>query len=247
MSINVQYQNVSTVLTDAQVAAIMAAVMHQVAEDVAPYWGCQRLEMIFVPKAQAMEPKFFQFLVADDSNQADALGYHQTTPAGWPIGFAFAKTTIEAKDNPSVTISHELLEMVGDPLIDQACQWADNPNALFLSQELCDPVEDDSIAYLKDGIMVSDFVTPAYFVPGEAGPYDFRSVLTAPNTLAVGGYQLQWTPAGGWTQTFADDKARRRPSSVGHSRRQRRIMGRRNWLKSSPTLETDRHSLKGVR
>ena len=233
MAIRVQYQNISTVLTYEQVTAIMGAVMHQVAEDVAPLWGCQRLEMIAVPKGASMTPDFFQFLIADTSDQADALGYHETTSAGWPIGYAFAKSTIAAGDNPSVTISHELLEMIGDPLIDQACQWADLPNAVFLSQELCDPVEDDSIAYSKDGILVSDFVTPAYFVPGEAGPYDFKGILKAPNTLAVGGYQLVWTPTKGWDQQFADMKARTRPVAMRFSRRQRRLNGKQNWKRSS--------------
>ena len=69
--------------------------------------------------------------------------------------------------------------MIGDSLIDQANKWSDPPNPLFLAQELCDPVEDDSLAYSKNGVMVSDFVTPKYFVPGSAGPWDFGEHLSA--------------------------------------------------------------------
>jgi hypothetical protein len=71
---------------------------------------------------------------------------------------------------PTVTISHEVLEMTGDALIDQSNQWPDLLNALFLVQELCDPFENDSLAYDKNGVKVSDLVRPTYVVPSSGRP-----------------------------------------------------------------------------
>jgi hypothetical protein len=39
-----------------------------------------------------------------------------------------------------VTISHEIIEMVADPMLDQYRSWGDAPDASRLSLELCDPV-----------------------------------------------------------------------------------------------------------
>lgn len=225
MAIVIQWQNISSVLSDAQCAVIMAAVQAQSAQDVAPYWGIQSVSFTHVPKGTSMNPHQWQFVIADTSDQAGAAGYHETTSGGEPIGYAFAKTTQEAGMNPSVTISHEALEMLGDALIDQSNQWADNPSAVFLAQELCDPVEDDSLGYMKNGVLVSDFVTPAYFISGSVGPWDFMKHLKAPNSLAVGGYQSLWTPKHGWTENFADGEAKGRAALVSrHSRSKRRMV-----------------------
>lgn len=230
MAIIIQIQNISTVMTDAQVQTVLDAVTHQVAEDAAPYWGNQQVAFTIVAKVCAMNPKIFQFVIADTSDQTGAAGYHETTAAGEAIGYAFAKTTLDAGMHPSVTISHEILEIVGDPLIDQSNQWSDLPTALFLGQELCDPVEDDSLGYEKNGVLVSDFVTPAYFVPNSTGPWDFKAHLKAPNTLAPGGYQLNWDPTHGWQQVLAKTAngqlGKRALMLSPFSRRARRMTGR---------------------
>jgi hypothetical protein len=225
MAISIQVQNISTVMADDRVEAVLNAVTAQVAEDVAPVWGNQSVVFSLIPKDAKFSPGRWRFVVADSSDQAGAAGYHQTN-SGEPIGYAFAKTTIDAGMNPSVTISHEILEMIGDALIDQANQWSDLPNALFLAQELCDPVEDDSLAYDKAGVKVSDFVTPAYFIPQSDGPWDFRNSLRSPNTLAVGGYQLTWDPTNGWQQKLPASGAKGRAAAQFahiYSRRVRRL------------------------
>jgi hypothetical protein len=66
-------------------------------------------------------------------------------------------------------------------------------------------VEDDSIAYMKDGVLVSDFVTPAYFFESKDTKYDFCGRLTGPApALTPGGYLGIYDPATGhWTQVTA--------------------------------------------
>src|SRR6266851_96186 len=115
----IQYQNISTVMTDAQVAAVMSAVAAQANQDFARYWDTELIGFKFVSKDQKMNPASWQFVIADDSTVAGAAGFHETGSGGGPIGFAFAKTTLDAGMKPYVTISHEILEMLGDPYIDR--------------------------------------------------------------------------------------------------------------------------------
>jgi hypothetical protein len=241
--IRIAWQNISTTLTDAQCAAIMAAVAAQANQDFARYWDTGAIDFAFVPKSKSMDPKAYQFVIADDSTQAGAAGFHEVGSGGGPIGFAFALTTQQAGMHPSVTISHEILEMLGDPYIDQAAQWADLPNALFLAYEVGDPVEDDQFGQIKDGILLSDFVFPSYFVQGSAGPWDLMRKLTGPwnNTnMLPGAYQSTWDPTNGWQQIFPARKARlgrnlpRYASPL--SRRARRMTPPHKRLRSNPRI-----------
>jgi len=228
----IQYQNISTVMTDAQVAAVMSAVAAQANQDFARYWDMELIGFKFVSKDQKMNPASWQFVIADDSTVAGAAGFHETGSGGGPIGFAFAKTTLDAGMKPSVTISHEILEMLGDPYIDQTAQWSDLPNALFLAYEACDPVEDDTQGQIKHGMMLSNFVLPAYFVPGSKGPWDLMRKLSGPwNPAAMlpGAYQATWDPGHGWQQVFpaqylgfAHNRTGRALIETPHSRRARR-------------------------
>lgn len=237
-SLEIQVKNISTVMTDAQLATILSAVEAQVAEDVAQYWNCRRVSLNLVPKGVKLDQHMYQFIVADSSDQAFAAGYHETTVAGEPIGYAFVQTTIQAGMIPSVTISHEILEIIGDPLIDQSCMWMDIPHAQFLAQELCDPVEDDMFGYRKNGVFVSDFVTPEYFVINGRGPWDFQRHLSGPwdpNNMLSGAYQLLWDPGSGWQQVFPRNVERsgRALLYTALSRRVRRARQRFSWVRST--------------
>ena len=59
----------------------------------------------------------WQLIILDDSDQADALGYHELTAAGLPLGKVFAGSDIADGASWQVTASHELLEMLIDPQI----------------------------------------------------------------------------------------------------------------------------------
>ena len=228
MPIQIQVKNISTAMSDRDVQTALTAVEAQVAEDVSPIWFNEPVTLTLVDNTASFSPGAWQFIVADtleqvSQNAPGAAGDHDDE-GGAPVGYAFAQITRDAGMDPNVTISHEVLEMIGDSLIDQCNQWSDIPNALFLAQELCDPVEDDSLAYAKNGVMVSDSVTPQYFVPGSAGPWDFKNHLSAPNTLATGGYQLTWDPTNGWQQQLPGEHATGRAAlATRYSRRIRRM------------------------
>ncbi len=122
--------------------------------------------------------------VADE----DALGYHATTGRGQPIGKVFAKTTIEAGDKWSVTLSHELLELLADPWI-VTCV-VDEKSQRIYSYEVCDATEDDSLGYDISGVRVSDWVLPGYWERDISAryPLSFCGHVHKPFEIAPGGY-----------------------------------------------------------
>lgn len=231
--ITVAIVNPSTVLTDAEVAAVVPALQKQVSNDFASAWGTDA-HLVFVPKGQTPDPAAWQLAILDNSDQAGALGYHDLTSAGQPLGKVFAGTDKQYGYNWTVTTSHELLEMLGDPDIDLCVQGADTQgNPLFYAYEACDAVEADGDGYQIDGVTVSNFVTPAWFTAGEPGPWDHRSLLTGAQQLRPGGYIGVWTPAQGWTQRTADASPGYDTRPAVGSRRERRRHGRAHFVRST--------------
>jgi hypothetical protein len=210
--------NESTVVTDAEATTVAKALHRQVSSDFAPHWGIRANVYHYIHKPP---PTAWVLVILDDSDMADALGYHDVTPAGLPVGKVFARTDMDYWLSWSVTASHELLEMLGDPSCVIASQIADTT---FVAQENCDPVEADRYGYTINGVAVSDFVLPTWFQPGTPGPYDFTGHLTRPLTLLPGGYASVWTPQSGWTQ----HTARGLPGITSRAARARRI-NRRLW------------------
>lgn len=198
--IQLALMNRSTTLKDAEVAAAAPAFDLQIQRDVAPAWGINA-KLTFYAKGQIPPANAWQVLVLDNSDQAGALGYHDLTPAGYPLSKVFAATDKAFKLSWTVTTSHEICEMLVDPDCVLAAQINDTT---FVAYELCDPVEADRFGYLINGVLVSDFVLPSYFQPAAHKPFDFMNRLTRPLTLLPGGYLSLWTPKGGWAQKNAD-------------------------------------------
>jgi hypothetical protein len=223
---NIVLVNESTVLTDAQVQAVVPALQTQASRDFAPAW-LQDASLAFQgAKGGPVAAGAWQIAVLDDSDQAGALGYHDLTPDGLPLSKIFAKSDLQYGTSWTVTLSHELLEMLADPWINRCAQFGDD----FLALEVCDAVEDDSLGYQINGTLVSDFVLPAWFTPGSSGPWDFRSLLAAAGQLLSGGYIGMYVPGQGWTQKTQDRMAFAKRAPVG-SRRERRA-NRAHWHRS---------------
>lgn len=212
--------NESTVLSDALVHSAAACLQAQVSWDYFPIYG-KVAELQFHEKTFALPKGWWQLIFADNSDQAGALGYHETTANGDPIGYVFAKTDIDNGESWTVTASHELLEMLEDPDI-QLVEEQDNADGsyTFRSKELCDVCEDDSLAYrksqadgtyfrLSDGtaFLYSDFVYPAYWNPNTpAGTrLDYGGHITKPLEILPGGYiNILQVPKGfQWNQVNA--------------------------------------------
>jgi hypothetical protein len=195
--------NESTVVSDPQVKQMVDAIQVQVDRDWTPVWGIPA-QLVAVPRGQQPATSMWWQGIFDNADQAGALGYHDLTTAGLPIGKVFAKTTLDAGDLVSVTLSHEVLEMLGDPDINLIVQKGRRGYAY----EVCDAVEDDSLGYDINGVRVSDFVYPQYFETfwkKGATKFDHLGHLKGPlPTLTHGGYigYLDFT-TGQWNQLTA--------------------------------------------
>ena len=228
--------NKSTVLTSDQITPVIAALQKQVDNDFSPIWLCGPVELAATDNGGT-----WQMVVLDNSDQSGALGYHELTADGLPLAKIFAKDDIQYNLSVSVTMSHELLEMLIDPW---ACIASQNQNdGDFYAYEVCDAVEDDSFAYKIDDILVSDFVTPDWFITGK-GPdtqFSFKNNVHAPFTLAKGGYIGKCPSNGSWTQVTDEavsDMLRSENrgalhKSLGHGRFRKRAIGLQNWKKST--------------
>jgi hypothetical protein len=227
--INIVTINESTVIADSDVQAIVAALEKQWNSDLAPVWDLEPATLTFKAKDAAYDPLAWQLVFLDDSDQADALAYHDVTASGMPISKVFVKTIQGDKSSVSVAASHELCEMAVDPTINLAAQ--DNSGS-FWAYEVCDPVEDDEYGYEIDGILVSDFVTPAWFgYPSSTGKQlDFMGHATTPFVILSGGYAQKFT-ASGWQQLTGLGVSKKRALTAPRgSRRERRARGRENWV-----------------
>src|ERR1700682_2686327 len=87
--------NQSTVVTDDQVIPVVGALQKQVTNDFRPIWGIDA-ELQFVPSGAQPPPGTWWLSILDDSDQANALGYHDLTTDGLPIGKVFAGTDLRS-------------------------------------------------------------------------------------------------------------------------------------------------------
>lgn len=204
--IQVQVKNKSSVVSNTDVKRVVAACQRQLDRDFGPAYGI-RASVRFAEASEVLSQYDWQLIVVDDSDTADALGYHETSKNGTPIGYCFAKTTRDNGGNWTVTLSHELLEMVADPEIN-ACMLDESGHKLY-ANEVCDACEDDSLAYVIDGVHVSDFVLPAFWLSSTPthAPLSFTGAVKKPLQILPGGYLAFYdlrNTASGWQQKFAD-------------------------------------------
>jgi hypothetical protein len=239
-NIKISLLNRSTALTDKDVSAALPAFQTQVHRDFAPVWGVDA-DLAFVPSGKQPVAGSWQLGVFDNSDQAGALGYHDLTQDGLPLGKVFAQTDQQYGYKWTVTCSHELLEMLGDPDINlTAFVLQSSTTGRLYAYEVADACEADQYGYQIDGVTVSDFVYPAWFESfrGQGSTqFDYGNHITEPFALLPGGYigVFDVGSGSGWTQITAQGvphEYQMRPR-VG-SRRERRRTPRDQWLKSSP-------------
>jgi hypothetical protein len=238
-TIQISVINESTVLADNDVEPVVAALQRQVADDFCPVWATNA-ELKIVPKSTQPPSGSWWLVLLDDTDQANALGYHDLTSEGLPIGKAFAGSDLKAGTSWTVTASHELLEMLGDPNINLTV-FVQNSNTagILYAYEVCDACEDDSLGYKVDNVLVSDFVYPAWFESFRtegSTQFDRLNKIRNPFELMPGGYigVFNVGSGGGWTQ-----KTDQRPITLLHrggvgTRRERRAIPHDQWINSLP-------------
>jgi hypothetical protein len=219
MTRTIYVSNETTVLTDAQVQEAIAAVQVQITTDFAPIYGLSAT-LVFI---SGEPPSGYEAIhLQDTSPDVDVLGDH-TEDSDVPQGYVYVKTCVEDGEDWRVTLSHEVLEQVADPLVCLGAivsSWQGG-KAAMVAYETADPVEDQS--YLVNGVPVSNFVTPYWFSEDEipaGAKYDFLGKLTDPLTVSSGGYVSYTRNLTSWQEVFGE-KAPRTPTHI-NSRHHRR-------------------------
>ena len=170
--------------------AFVAALNAYVAAAVQPAWNVSaELHVTDGPVAGEWGLVFL-----DNADVPGALAYHDEE-TGAPLAKVFVETIRQANSSLTVAASHELVEMLVDPLC--VCYaTTDTPGTLY-ALEPADPVEDDALGFQVDGFLMSDFVYPAWFDRTAAGHPNVRYdhvgavTLTRPFQVLPGGYVIQ--------------------------------------------------------
>jgi hypothetical protein len=166
--------NFTSTLNDQKAQEAIRAVNRQVIEDFAPIWGYGRLLKLHAVDFDPADPDSLApqkvpadsaMYLVDEASLPGALGFHDLNTRDVPVGFVFVLNP----NDWTVTLSHEVLELILDPTVNIFVPGPDprNPNNIVLhTYEVCDAVE--RISYTIDEIAVSDFLTPSYFTIGDA-------------------------------------------------------------------------------
>ena len=176
-------------LTSAILTQIAGAVASQMNGEVAAEWGCTVSFRIGAADGSDVQPSEIACIIKDSLPEAPgAAAYHDRLPNGTPVSY-FARedytSHMQGALSLSVDLSHECIEIIGDP---GANRWADMAGgSQDCALELCDPVQNQT--YEVNGVSVSDFVTQAYFDPGASGPFDHLGKCPAQGDYS-GGYLI---------------------------------------------------------
>jgi hypothetical protein len=173
----------------ADLARVAAAVQRQISRDFGPIWGIDATVDAF--PALELVPLGYWPVIITHRDLGDDEGFHLTSDRE-PYAI------VEALPGWSLTASHEILEMLADPSGTRTIPTVSpDPDAPFARVEflleICDPCQSADCAYTVNDVLVSDFVTPAFFEPpgrGQAGrppDYSFRGNIEGPQRLARGG------------------------------------------------------------
>ena len=236
-----------TKIADADVLRVVRAINRQLREDFTPQWhwtaqvrleGCSPLNGTQAQNINALRqaPQDLRgdaivYLWDKAADVADALGYHDQNNRGLPYGFVFTDISEKLGEDWSVTLSHEILELVGDANVNSLAAGphpAEPHRVVFHWYEMCDAVQAES--YEIDGVQVSNFVLPLYFTVGEqvGARNDFLNHVRKGKCLKSfgvnpGGYVGFFDPKKGEHDTYvADSHAKRRmriKAGLGRARR----------------------------
>jgi hypothetical protein len=160
-------------ISDEEFQTVIRAVNRQIEGDFAPYWGFgARLRLEGRSEKRPGEHSLADMrgdavLYVWDHVDPAAQGYHETNDQGIPYGYVFLDLSAALEEPWSVTLSHEALELIGDP---ENNLFAAGPHPsiprrrVFHWFEMCDAVQAEN--YEIDDVKVSNFVLPLYFTSG---------------------------------------------------------------------------------
>jgi hypothetical protein len=192
--------NISTQISAAQLQAAIAAIGRQVTENFEPEWSIgATLSGTTAPLANQQVPiqgNHDAVIYLGDSSQdpttgvSGVLGYHFVNNANIPYGFVYLDICTQYGETWTCTLSHEVLELLGDPdaamtITGPAPNGA--PSNVYYDLEVADPTQGDT--YNIDNVVLSNFVGRAYFgLTGGNGQTNFLNLPLAALGVRPGGY-----------------------------------------------------------
>ena len=202
--------NQSSLVADADVAAMTEAIATQIQFDAAPVWDRAPAAVVFYTDPTAVPAGAHGIAIVDtiQDQPKGVLGFHTEDQGGQLWGVVAAKPELDNGGqvttgdwSVSSTLSHEVLEMFVDP---NCNLWANDGKGSAYSLEVCDPVE--APTYAVSGVSVSNFVTPFWYDPlaPATAQFDKLGLLTAGFSVLKGGYMV-YESAGKEQQQFGNE------------------------------------------
>ncbi len=157
-------------VSDEELQVVIRAINRQIKEDFAPYWSMSatlRLEGRSMERPDTIQIADLRgdavIYLWDEVDVDRVLGYHFQNNRGIPFGFVFTEIARQVGEPWSVTLSHEALELLGDPETNLLVMGPHptEDRDVFHWYEMCDAVQAE--AYTIDGVPVSNFLLPLYF------------------------------------------------------------------------------------
>ena len=216
--------NRSSVLTDHAVSITIPAFQAWLDNFVIPAWGLDPVALSYVPNHMKVPAGAWPMYLLDTTDVPGAGGYHEDT-GKVPDGKVFAKDAMTYGEEWTVDFSHELVEMLVDPLTNRWVSLQEMAGWSVIA-EPGDPVEGDQFGAEVNGVLMTDFVLPKYFgiKPYGSQPasmqdaYDWQGHMQdGVPTLLPGGYVSLKNPRGRIRQLFArreDGRISRRAARI---------------------------------
>ena len=171
-----------------EITRVAAALDKQVTRDFGPRWGVlATVDPVF--SLEDIPVGYWPLILRDRIKAPGADGFHKDR-FGQPLAL------MALTDSWSLTASHECLEMLADPFGDRMIPGPSikrGEGRVSYLVEVCDPPESDEFAYTVNDVLVSDFITPAYYDPVKVDGvrYSFTGAIERPRQVLEGGY-ISW-------------------------------------------------------
>jgi hypothetical protein len=192
-------------ISDAEIQKDIPAWEASANVDFAPVWHTAQVKLVFIGRRSAPQGASTATFTSKGSVK-NALAYH-TVSRGAPAIVVYAGVADYYGYLNSVSFTHELFELLADhetSIANQGVPYAPvtvvggrsffQPPGTVWINEVCDPVE--AFHYERDGVAISDFISPNWFNDEVNGSYDYMHLVQQPFTILKGGYAQFWTGLG---------------------------------------------------
>lgn len=189
--------NLSAHIPAREFGLMVQANQRQLTEQVSPARRILTPTLIAWPGVQPVPDDQPVIYMIDQAEPNSGYGDHDEKKGRAPFGRVIVDvclknhcTLLEGTFSVSATLSHEVIEMVGDPSVNL---WAHDGHGKLWMYEACDWVENDEGNTIDIGgkkIGVSNFLLPAAFdaKAAEGARLDYLGTLNKPFSMTSGGY-----------------------------------------------------------